>query len=429
MAHCSLSLPCTLYPVPCSLFAACPNLLRSDLTTPLLGATLSIVIDTRLSSFLVVVAALLCAGIARAAPGAAPEAAKLLPDQIGDFRARDAAFAPTAARGASQGPGDFGDFGVQARASRTYMGPAGESITAEVTRTASDDGAYALLTREFRPGAEVQLNQVGTADVMRDNGIAFYKGPVFVNITSSRRGGAGVALELANLLAGTIETSENDIPALVKHLPDWESALRESKFAVSLNGLKAITGEQPVLDAVSFEGGAEAVVGNYGHATLVIVEAGTPQLASSGDARIRERIDQLKSSGQPAPSAYRRVGNYLVFVFGADDEQTAQHLIDGISYEKVVQWLGDNPHILERAQRRFTEDTANLLLGIVKVAGVSFLACLAVGGIFGGFIFIRRRAQQAALTVYSDAGGMVRLNLDDITQVQNPSRLIGNPKP
>jgi hypothetical protein len=154
------------------------------------------------------------------------------------------------------------------------------------------------------------------------------------------------------------------------------------------------------------------------------VEFNTPQLAAENDQLISTRIQQLWELGQPAPTAYRRVGNYLVFVFGTPDEQTAKQLIDQVKYEQVVQWLGENPNILKEAERRYVETTLGVFLTVIKTSGVAAVACLAVGGLFGALLFARRRAQQKAGEVFSDAGGMVRLNIDELTAETNPSRLI-----
>src|SRR6266852_2587216 len=76
------------------------------------------------------------------------------------------------------------------------------------------------------------------------------------------------------------------------------------------------------------------VVSNYGPSQLVIVEFTTPQFASDNDRRITAKIHELKNQGQPVPTAYRRVGNYSVFVFNAPDEQTAKQLIDQVKYQQ-----------------------------------------------------------------------------------------------
>ena len=119
------------------------------------------------------------------------------------------------------------------------------------------------------------------------------------------------------------------------------------------------------------------------------------------------------------------MGNYSVFVFNAPNEQTANQLIDQVKYEQVVQWLGDNPNWLKEAQRRYTETMLGTFVSVVKVSGLAAVLCFGVGGFFGALLFTRRRAQQAAQRAYSDAGGMMRLNLDELTAEPDASKLIG----
>lgn len=221
-------------------------------------------------------------------------------------------------------------------------------------------------------------------------------------------------------------TTEEDIPILIKHLPNWETLAKQSKYVVTLDDLKRSVPNQPILDSVSFEGGTEAVAANYGQAQLVIVEFSTPHFSIENDQRIAAKILELKSQRQPTPTAYRRVGNYSVFVFHGSDEASANQLIDQVRYEKVVQWLGDDPHLYDKLQRYFAATSAGVLIAVLKSSGLSLLACLAIGGLFGFLLFRQRRAQAAA--VYSDAGGSVRLNLDDLTQKTDPSRLLDSPK-
>src|SRR5205807_9466700 len=128
-------------------------------------------------------------------------------------------------------------------------------------------------------------------------------------------------------------------------------------YSVDANQLRWAVLNQPVLDALDFEGGTEAVAANYGQSQLVIVEFTTPQLSIDNDSRIWTTIADLKSKGQPTPTAYRRVGNYSVFVFNAPDEKTANALVEQVKYEQVVQWLGDDPHLYERLQTFLTKTT------------------------------------------------------------------------
>ena len=220
--------------------------------------------------------------------------------------------------------------------------------------------------------------------------------------------------------------TDDQTPVLIKHLPNWEAVAKQAKYSVTLDDLKRNVPNQPVLEAVSFEGGTEAVSANYGQAQLVIVEFSTPQFSVENDQRIVAKIQELKSQAQPSPTAYRRVGNYSVFVFNGADEPSANQLIDQVRYEKVVQWLGDDPHLYDKLQRYFAQTSAGVLIAVLKSSGLSLLACLAIGGVIGLLLFRQRRAQSAA--VYSDAGGSVRLNLDELTPTSDKSRLLDSPK-
>ena len=169
------------------------------------------------------------------------------------------------------------------------------------------------------------------------------------------------AIALARLLAATFDKGEDDIPVLVKHLPDWQTAQRNAVYAVNIGALRDAISNQPILNELNFDGGTEAVTANYGQSQLVIVEFTTPQFSVDNDQRILARIQELKSQGQAVPTAYRRVGNYSVFVFNAPDEKTANALVDQVKYEQVVQWLGEDPHLYERLQRYLAQTSAGVL--------------------------------------------------------------------
>lgn len=245
-----------------------------------------------------------------------------------------------------------------------------------------------------------------------------------------------LALILLAFVAGNAETyarkaaqstpPDQEIPVLVQHLPNWEK-LSSYSYVVTLADLKAVVANQPILDSFDFEGGTEAAAANYGPATLVIVEFATPQFSVENDQKIWTRYSELKAQGQPVPTAYRRVGNYSVFVFNANDEATANQLLEQVRYEKVVQWLGDDPHIYEKLQRYFAETSSSVLVAVLKSSGVALVSCIGIGGLMGFLLFRYRRAQKAEL--YSDAGGQVRLNLDDLTRAPDPSRLLESGRP
>ena len=358
---------------------------------------------------------------------------KLLPTKVGEFYqiesirplqslAKEGLLNPETVRG--------GFAGAEAQ----YLSRKGEKFLVEFVQFRSDAEAYSLLTivaklmKGSAPTGNIGLaNDVGTASVAVGRQIAFFKGRAFVRVSvaDANEKQLSKAIELAQLFAGQIDKGDSDIPVLVKHLPDWQNGQKHAVYLSSFTSLAGVVANQPVLTAVSAEGDADAVVSNYDSSQLLIVEFNTPQLAGENDQRIIARIQELWKQGESAPSAYRRVGNYSVFVFNAPSEQAAKELIDQVKYEQVVQWLGENPNILKEAERRYVETTLGVFLSVLKASGLAALGCLAVGGFLGTLLFARRRAQQKTVEAFSDAGGMVRLNIDELTAETNPARLIG----
>jgi hypothetical protein len=310
-----------------------------------------------------------------------------------------------------------------------YSSADGERLLVEIVRLRDDSGAYSLLTlaaKKMKAEAgsqDLRVGDVGTASLISANSVMFFSGQTFARVTNESKNNPQPAIDLARLLAATLDKGEDDIPVLVKHLPGWQTAQRNALYAVNMGALRDAITNQPILDALSFEGGTEAVTANYGQSQLLIVEFTTPQFSIDNDQRILARIPELKSQDQAVPSAYRRVGNYSVFVFHAVDERSANLLIDQVSYEKTIQWLGEDPYLYERLQRYVAQTSAGVLVAVLKSSGLSLLVCLVLGTLSGALLFRHRRAQQAAL--YSDAGGGVRLNLDELTGVSNSHRLLG----
>ena len=303
----------------------------------------------------------------------------------------------------------------------------------ELVRFAQDSEAYSLLSvvaqavRTKEPPEKIEIGSSnGTAGFVTSDQIAFFKGRHFVRVLSvGPRPDSRSLATLANLLAERLDKSEGEIPVLIKHLPNWEQAQKSVVYLSRFAHLGQVVQSQPVLSAVSTEGDGDAVVAKYGSTQVLLIEFNTPQLASDNDQRIVNRIQELRNQAKPVPSGYRRVGNYAVFVFDATNEQAAKELIDQVKYEQVVQWLGENPNILKEAERRYVETTLGVFLSVVKASGLAALGCFAVGGFLGALLFTRRRAQQKTVEAFSDAGGMVRLNIDELSAETNPTRLIG----
>lgn len=223
-------------------------------------------------------------------------------------------------------------------------------------------------------------------------------------------GSASVAQQPA---AGSQEISDVDgQPVLLKHLPDHERVSPAAAFVTDKNELKNIVGAEAVLDVLEFSPGTEAVTAVYPEGRLVIVEYTNPQLSADVDTKVQQYLEASPQS----PFVYRRIGNYNAFVFGPPDADQANALLDGIKYEKTVQWLGEDPYLLKRLERYMVTTSRDIMLStvlwILMGLGIALLA-----GIAAGFIFFNVREQKRAnRTAYSDAGGLTRLNLDGLSE-------------
>lgn len=368
----------------------------------------------------------LAAGSVTAQSGS--DGGKLLPEKIGDFSAR--AKSATAVRGAEAlRPFKPEDFGVVAQEERTYAGADDALLFVREVKTGSTSAAFSLLGHAAagagRPGFRV-LPELGLFGVAGARRTVFIKGATLVDIQDlSQPADNGPALRaFSKALADSLRGESGFVPVLALHVPEWDRKLGEDLgYAVSLAALQAQAGAHPALDALSFDGGTEAVTAKYGDARLVVVEFPTPQHAFDADAAVTRRIEELRAAGQPVPSSYKRVGNYSVFVFDAPDSAAAEKLVSDVKYEKDVRWLGRNPHGEDIAVRAYTTKMGGVILTTLITTGLAILVCLTVGGIIGGAIFFSRRAKHAAQEIYSDAGGMLRLNIEDVNTPQTSKAL------
>ena len=316
------------------------------------------------------------------------------------------------------------DFGGVPPVETEYRSSAGEKFIVSVFRSRSDNDSYSRLTLAARHAEEstqrpTQLNrEIGTASFRTSSQISFFKGSSLVHV-SAKSGNDFDRIEdgiaLARALADQIDKGEGDIPPLVKHLPDPDNSQNSAIYFSRFDAPGSILPGQAVLTALDTHRDADAVIARIGQSKVLIIEFNTPQLATDNDQRIVAKIRELWDRGQPAPTAYRRVGNYSVLVFDAPDQKTANELIDQVKYEQVVQWLGENPNILKEAQRRYVDTTLGVFIAVLKASGFALIGCLAAGGLIGALLFSRRRAQQRQVEAFSDAGGMLRLNLDELT--------------
>lgn len=215
--------------------------------------------------------------------------------------------------------------------------------------------------------------------------------------------------------------SEEDLtPSVIKGLPNREDAKNKAVHITNSEELRKSLGERPVFEAVQLTGGAEAAAADYEAGKLLIVEYLTPQASVEADNLIKEK---LAADPTNPPTVYRRVGNYSVFVFDGNDEAAANALIDQVRYEKTVRWLGENPNILRRAEQAFIKTSSEIFLSTFLAIALGLGSTLLLGIGVGALVFYLRKQKRSEMAAFSDAGGMIRLNLDDLTEVM-PDRLL-----
>jgi|tagenome__1003787_1003787.scaffolds.fasta_scaffold20527495_2 hypothetical protein len=219
------------------------------------------------------------------------------------------------------------------------------------------------------------------------------------------------------------EISESDgVPVLVKHLPDSEKVRAQTTFANNASTLKKALGTTAVVDLIDFAGGTEAVTAPYPAGRLLIIEYTSPQQSIEADNNFKNFLAQ----NNDGHTFYKRTGNYNIFVFDASDEAAANELISQVKYEKNIQWLGEDPFLFHNLERAFVNQTADLFFSTVEVIMLG-IGLSIVGGLIVGFIYFRvRERQRRTFREYSDAGGMIRLNLDGFTPEISSSKLLSD---
>ncbi len=206
------------------------------------------------------------------------------------------------------------------------------------------------------------------------------------------------------------EVGDGDgVPVLIKHLPEWESVRENVVLTNRVDDLRKVLGDRSVLTTMELLPGSEAAVATYPTGKLLVVEYPTPQSATAAFAKVDALANQEEFH-------HRRIGNYIAMVFDTADSSTAAELMDQIKYEKYVQWLGDDPYLLQKIERYFATTGRDVALSTVLFISVALATAIGLG-ILVGFLFYRsRRLVKAESIAFSDAGGLTRLNLDELSE-------------
>jgi hypothetical protein len=355
----------------------------------------------------------LTAPAARPRAGAHLQPRAYLADELAGAAATGAAGAPDLAAA----PFASG-LGLRDAASRNYG-----DIRVDLYRTRDESTAYALL-RSLRPEA-ARPSTVGDGGWSAPGSEAFWAGPYVAVV----RGPDGTLGSIAQALAARIGKVTAPAP-LANQLPA-EGRIEESlRYTPSVDALRAL---RPDLTSDVFlleRGGAQAIVADYAQAgggplRVTLVEYETPQLAADAERSLKAFHASLPPEAL-ASRQTRREGNYLVEAVNVVDRATALGLVESVDYAFQVKWLKEpitTPSDLNRLDAADeARKVAQVLVSSFAIVGLGVLAALGIGGLFGAWVFSLRR--RAARNAFTDAGGMVCLDLDPALPPTATSRLL-----
>ncbi|MEW6730404.1 MAG: DUF6599 family protein [Acidobacteriota bacterium] len=294
-------------------------------------------------------------------------------------------------------------------------------------------GLYSFYRDPFAPATDFGVE--GDLDVVEGQ-VCFWQGQrviqVRVNTQAKADGSDAVPqmLKLAQTLAEQFNALDiktysaedvaaaNQPPAVIRHLPTGSLNLRAARYVLGPRALARLL--QRDVSSYTFypNFGTEVAIASYDQGSesmrLLIIEYHTPQQAGDAFNRLNQYRNSL-STGEQAKMVLNRQGNYVVEATGFQDTAAAQRTVDAVKYDYTVKWLTDPPLYGGRTFESEAAKTAQILVSVFGIIGITALSALIIGVPFGIVRFyLRRRNARNQPDPFTDAGGMVRLNLDEI---------------
>lgn len=301
-------------------------------------------------------------------------------------------------------------------------------VRIDVFETQHQLAAFGLFT--FNIGADKKNpveEDVGSGGLRFDGELVFFKGRFFVRISdaahNSTRGGQPNGKHdyeaVARALADEMMPANTAVAraGLLDSLPATSMVARSQRYFLGPESLNTYV--EHGREMFDFAGDSEAAVAEYTQITqpqagtavlkLAIVEYHTPQFATDAMMRATGYLSSLPETEQQQ-IIVKRVGNYIVEAVNVRDREFAESLINSVQYPYTVKWLR-NP--LWPTNDPFqAQKAAEMLVSTFGLLGLILMTVLVVGTVFGTTVFLKRRKRQQE--VFSDAGGMLRLDIDQI---------------
>jgi hypothetical protein len=219
-------------------------------------------------------------------------------------------------------------------------------------------------------------------------------------------------------------TLNSEIPLLPTYLPEQNKLAASEKYVIGPEAISRIPEISHLKNIIDFTGGTHAAVADYTNGgnkmSVILIEFQSPQFATDGLLKMQQYFNSL-SPDEQKKRILRRVGNYAVEAVNVADAKSAEELLSQIKYMARVHWEGKGLSAIPLQFRppdpvslREAMQTGQFIVAAFYWIGVLILGALFAGIFTGGAFFYWRRAQrrkQGVSEMFSDAGGMTRLNL------------------
>jgi hypothetical protein len=279
----------------------------------------------------------------------------------------------------------------------TYTREDGRKLTIKAARFEDATGAYGSFT--FYKSPEMLNEKIGDQGYSLNNRVLFYRGNILIDAIFEKL----TAMSAANL------------PALPKYLPKDYYLKNSSRYIVGPIALEKL--ESPIsAQLVNFGKGAEVEQAEYNiagtPATLTLINYPTPQIAE-------EQLKQIEAASQnhqmgATPISARRSGPILAVLSGAVSNSDARSLLGKINYDADVIW-NQNTYFTRR------DNAANLIVGVIMLAGIICGIAVVAGIAFGGFRILMKRLFPDKVFDRPEQMEIIALHLSDPVRKQGDS--------
>ncbi|MBN8724520.1 MAG: hypothetical protein J0M03_16410 [Acidobacteria bacterium] len=323
----------------------------------------------------------------------------------------------------------YQEYGIEGLASRQY----GDFLV-KVLWAKYPTQVYGLYTFYRDPIADkTDFGTEGDLDVVEGK-IIFWQGTRFVQVLNEKADRSAkttenmfklaqalsdkiTALDQKVLVAPDIELAKK-LPSVIRNLPTGSLNLRTARYILGPKALAILAKRDTTHYEFYPNFGTEVAYANYnqsdGETSLLVIEHHTPQQSIAAFKRLTDYRNSL-SAAEQAKLLLKREGNYIIEANNFASQQAAEKIVNGVEYGYVVKWLHqDVPIGNGRSVASEAAKTAKILVSVFGLIGVALIVAIIGGIMMGLSIFYFRRRNKVLVEAFSDAGGMMRLNLDGI---------------